>query len=87
MNVQLPFGHMLCEIIFPIKIQFSFLLICFAVVTIYLGLDLNQVGLGKPGLYAVIIFFIGVFLILVFEFYLIMSKCNKAKKIDTRGRT
>ncbi|XP_068707880.1 uncharacterized protein [Montipora foliosa] len=55
-----------------------------AVVTIYLGLDLNQVGLGKPGLYAVIIFFIGVFLILVFEFYLIMSKCNKAKKIDTR---
>ncbi|XP_068710340.1 putative ferric-chelate reductase 1 isoform X7 [Montipora foliosa] len=55
-----------------------------AVVTIHLGLDLNQVGLGKPGLYAVIIFSIGVFLILVFEFYIIMSKWIKLKKTNTR---
>ncbi|XP_068745122.1 putative ferric-chelate reductase 1 isoform X3 [Montipora capricornis] len=55
-----------------------------AVVTIYRGLDLNQVGLGKPGLYAVIIFSIGVFLILVFEFYIIMSKWIKLKKTNTR---
>lgn len=53
-----------------------------AVVTIYLGLDLF--GLGKPGLYTVITFYIGEFLIFVFEFYLIMSKRNKTKKTDTR---
>ncbi|XP_068710334.1 ferric-chelate reductase 1-like isoform X2 [Montipora foliosa] len=54
-----------------------------AVVAIYLGLDRDRVKLGKPGLYAVITFYIGEFLIFVFEFYLIMSKRNKAKKTDT----
>ncbi|XP_015762638.1 PREDICTED: ferric-chelate reductase 1-like isoform X6 [Acropora digitifera] len=52
-----------------------------AVVSIYLGLD--QVGLGKQGLYAVIAFYIGEFLVFVFEFYLILSKRNKEKRTVT----
>ncbi|XP_067036686.1 ferric-chelate reductase 1-like isoform X2 [Acropora muricata] len=54
-----------------------------AVVSIYLGLDQNQVGLGKQGLYAVIAFYIGEFLVFVFEFYLILSKRNKEKRTMT----
>ncbi|XP_068745121.1 ferric-chelate reductase 1-like isoform X2 [Montipora capricornis] len=60
----------------------GFVALVMAVVTIYLGLD--RFGLGKPGLYTVITFYIGEFLIFVFEFYLIMSKRNKTKKTDTR---
>ncbi|XP_067036891.1 ferric-chelate reductase 1-like isoform X2 [Acropora muricata] len=54
-----------------------------AVVSIYLGLNQNQVGLGKQALYAVIAFCIGVFLVFVFEFYLILSKRNKEKRTMT----
>ena len=61
-------------------------MICFAVVSIYFGLDQNQVGLGKQGLYAVIAFYIGEFLVFVFEFYLILSKRNKEKRTMTGGK-
>ncbi|KAK2572857.1 Ferric-chelate reductase 1 [Acropora cervicornis] len=54
-----------------------------AVVSIYLGLNQNQIGLGKQGLYAVIAFYIGEFLVFVFEFYLILSKRNKEKRTMT----
>jgi len=51
-----------------------------AVVSIYFGLDTDQVGLGKEGLYAVVTFYIGEFLIFLFELYLILSKRNKEKR-------
>jgi len=54
-----------------------------AVVSIYLGLNQNKIGLGKQGLYAVIAFYIGEFLVFVFEFYLILSKRNKEKRTMT----
>ncbi|XP_074613596.1 ferric-chelate reductase 1-like isoform X2 [Acropora palmata] len=54
-----------------------------AVVSIYLGLNQNQIGLGKQGLYAVIAFCIGAFLVFFFEFYLILSKRNKEKRTMT----
>lgn len=48
-------------------------------VTIYFGLDL--VDLGKPkGRSAVICFYVGVFLVFMFELYLILSKGSRAKK-------
>ena len=47
-------------------------------VTIYLGLDL--VDLGTKGLYAVISFYIGEFLVFMFELYLILSKRSREKK-------
>ena len=61
-------------------------MICFAVVSIYLGLAQDQVGLQKQGLYAVIAFYIGEFLVFVFEFYLILSKRNKEKRTITGGK-
>ena len=64
----------------------DFLMICFVVVSIYLGLNQNKIGLGKQGLYAVIAFYIGEFLVFVFEFYLILSKRNKEKRTMTGGK-
>ena len=58
------------------------------VVSIYYGL--RAVGLGDQGLWAVITFYIGEFLIFVFEVYLILSKRNKEKNSvsmrNTRGK-
>ena len=55
-------------------------MVSFAGIAVYLGLKTDQVGLGKEGLYAVICFFIAVFLVFLFELYLIMSKQNRKKK-------
>lgn len=55
-------------------------MVSFAGVAVYLGLKTDQVGLGKKGLYAVICFFIAVFLVFLFELYLIMAKQNRKKK-------
>lgn len=55
-------------------------MVSFAGIAVYLGLKTDQVGLGKKGLYAVICFFIAVFLVFLFELYLIMSKQNRKKK-------
>ena len=52
----------------------------FAVVSIFFGLDTDQVGLGKKGLWAVITFYIAEFLVFLFEVYLIMSKRNREKR-------
>lgn len=52
----------------------------FAVVSIYFGLATTFVDLRKQGLYAVITFYIGEFLVFVFELYLILSKRNKEKR-------
>ena len=58
------------------------------VVSIYYGL--RAVELGDQGLWAVITFYIGEFLIFVFEVYLIRSKRNKEKNSvsmrNTRGK-
>jgi len=55
-----------------------------AVVSIYLGLDVVGLGLkgslGDQGFWAVITFYIGEFLIFLFESYLILSKRNKEKR-------
>lgn len=52
-----------------------------AVVTIYLGLnEYDKENVGKPGLYAVIAFYVGEFCIFLFELYLILSKRNKEKR-------
>ena len=55
------------------------------VVSIYYGL--RAVGLGDQGLWAVITFYIGEFLIFVFEAYLILSKRNKEKNSVSMGNT
>lgn len=55
------------------------------VVSIYYGL--RAVGLGDQGLWAVITFYIGEFLIFVFEVYLILSKRNKEKNSVSMGNT
>lgn len=56
----------------------GFTALILGVVTIYLGLDL--VDLGTKGLYAVISFYIGEFLVFMFELYLILSKRSREKK-------
>lgn len=56
----------------------GFTALILGVVTIYLGLDL--VDLEDKGLYAVICFYIGEFLVFMFELYLILSKRSRAKK-------
>ncbi|KAM7444870.1 DOMON domain-containing protein frrs1L [Porites harrisoni] len=58
-----------------------------AVVSIYYGLDTPKVDLGKQGLWAVISFYIGEFLIFMFELYLILSKRNKEKNSVSMGNT
>lgn len=55
-------------------------MVSFAGIAVYLGLKTDQVGLGKEGLYAVICLFIAVFLVFLFELYLIMAKQNRKKK-------
>lgn len=55
------------------------------VVSIYYGL--RAVELGDQGLWAVITFYIGEFLIFVFEAYLILSKRNKEKNSVSMGNT
>ncbi|CAH3043692.1 unnamed protein product [Porites lobata] len=58
-----------------------------AVVSIYYGLCTQKVQLGKQGLWAVIAFYIGEFLIFLFELYLILSKRNKEKNSVSMGNT
>lgn len=55
------------------------------VVSIYFGLNTDQVGLGKMGLWAVITFYIAEFLVFLFEVYLIMSKRNREKRSVPMG--
>jgi len=50
------------------------------VVSIYFGLNTDQVGLGSKGLWAVVTFYIAEFLVFVFEMYLIMSKRKREKR-------
>lgn len=57
----------------------------FTVVSIYFGLNTDQVGLGKMGLWAVITFYIAEFLVFLFEVYLIMSKRNREKRSVPMG--
>lgn len=59
----------------------------FSVVAIFFGLDTDQVGLGKKGLYAVICFYIGEFFVFVFEVYLILSRRNREKRSVPVGTT
>ena len=59
----------------------------FTVVSIYFGLHTSVVDLGKQGLYAVICFCIGIFLIILFEVYLILSKRNKEKRSVSMSNT
>lgn len=48
---------------------------------IYLGLnEYDSKNVGKPGLYAVIAFYVGEFCVFLFELYLILSKRNKEKR-------
>ena len=63
--------------------------IYFVVVTIYFGLDTVGLGSGmdKSGLYAVISFYIGEFIVFLFEVYLIISKRNREKRaVPVRGK-
>ena len=53
---------------------------CFTVVTIDYGLATEKVGLGKEGFRAIIAFIIGIGLIIMFEFYLFITKINKEKR-------
>ena len=70
------------------KVSFNFSLLLYStVVSIYYGLDTQEVQLGKQGLRAVIAFYIGEFLIFVFELYLILSKRNKEKNSVSMGNT
>ena len=57
----------------------------FAVVSIYFGLNTNQVGLGDKGLWPVITFYIAEFLVFLFEVYLIISKRNREKRSVPMG--
>lgn len=65
----------------------GFIALVMAVVSIYYGLCTQQVELGKQGLYAVIAFYIGEVLILMFELYLILSKRSKEKNSVSMGNT
>ncbi|CAH3148519.1 unnamed protein product, partial [Pocillopora meandrina] len=56
----------------------GFTALILGVVTIYLGL--KEFGLDREGLYAVISFYIGEFLVFMFELYLILSKRSREKK-------
>ncbi|CAH3043688.1 unnamed protein product, partial [Porites lobata] len=51
-----------------------------AIVTIDYGLATEKVGLGKEGFRAIIAFIIGIGLIIMFEFYLFITKINKEKR-------
>jgi len=55
------------------------------VVSIYFGLNTNQVGLGDKGLWPVITFYIAEFLVFLFEVYLIISKRNREKRSVPMG--
>ena len=69
-------------------VSFNFSLLLYStVVSIYYGLDTQKVQLGKQGLWAVIAFYIGEFLIFLFELYLILSKRNKEKNSVSMGNT
>ena len=63
---------------------------CFTVVTIDYGLATEKVGLGKEGFRAIIAFIIGIGLIIMFEFYLFITKINKEKRTvssnNSRGK-
>lgn len=50
------------------------------VVSIYFGLNTDQVRLGSKGLWAVVTFYIAEFLVFLFEVYLIMSKRKREKR-------
>ena len=58
--------------------------------TIDYGLATDQVGLPKEGFLAIIAFIIGIGLIIMFEFYLFITKVNKEKRTvssnNTRGK-
>ena len=70
------------------KVSFNFSLLLYStVVSIYYGLDTPKVQLGKQGLWAVIAFYIGEFLIFMFELYLILSKRNKENNSVSIGNT
>ena len=63
---------------------------CFTAVTIDYGLATEKVGLGKEGFRAIIAFIIGIGLIIMFEFYLFITKINKEKRTfssnNSRGK-
>ena len=72
------------------KAERSFFHFCFTVVTIDYGLATEKVGLGKEGFRAIIAFIIGIGLIIMFEFYLFITKINKEKRTvssnNSRGK-
>ena len=72
------------------KAERSFFPFCFTVPTIYCGLATNRVGLGEEGFWAIRAFIIGIGLIIMFEFYLFITKINKEKRTvssnNSRGK-
>ena len=72
------------------RLNVSFFIFCFTVVTIDYGLATEKVGLGKEGFRAIIAFIIGIGLIIMFEFYLFITKINKEKRTvssnNSRGK-